>query len=269
MGRIMRKYIVTKLDPDTFAIEQKFSSFRCLCYLLLGKSRALLVDTAISDEGLEKTVRGLCSLPLDVAITHAHMDHIGNAHCFESVRMSEKDREVFKLHTNRAYLESLLDMTPMPARLVARFIARPILNVHPEASTTPFEEGTVFDLGGRSVEVIETPGHSTGSVCFLERGRGRLYSGDTVCDMGILLHLDGCESVTTFLDSIRKLKKLSGDFSEMCTGHRQIRIDLRYLDEYEECAAGIISGKIAGKPQGKSRIGTYGRVSITYLNDRV
>ncbi|MDR1638254.1 MAG: MBL fold metallo-hydrolase [Clostridiales bacterium] len=265
----MRKYIVTKLDSDTFCIEQKFSSFRCLCYLLLGKDRALLVDTAIYDDGFEKAIKDLCSLPLDVAITHAHMDHIGNAHCFKDVHMSERDREVFRLHTDRAYLESMLDMTPMPARLIAKFIARPIFNTHPEVKTIGFQDGTVFDLGGRTVEVIETPGHSTGSVCFLEKGRSRLYSGDMVCDMGILLHLEGCESVTTFLESIRKLQALKGSFSEICTGHRQSRIDVGYLDEYEECAAGIISGKIAGKPQGKAKVGTHGRVSITYVDGRI
>ena len=63
--------------------------------------------------------------------------------------------------------------------------------VHGPDGTTfrPMEPGTVFDLGGRRIEVLATPGHTPGSVCFLERERRALYTGDTVCARGILLSL--------------------------------------------------------------------------------
>ena len=186
------KYLITKLDDDTYCIEQKFFTFRCLCYLLLGKERALLVDTAFGDDAFVYTVRRLCPLPLEVAITHAHLDHIGNAYRFDRVFMSEKDRGVFALHTDRTYLKNMLSTLPVMVRLLLGKKLTPILTTHPELKTIPYTENHVFDLGGRTIEVIETPGHSVGSICLLEQDRQRLYSGATVCDMGILLHLEGC-----------------------------------------------------------------------------
>jgi glyoxylase-like metal-dependent hydrolase (beta-lactamase superfamily II) len=262
----MRKYMTTRLDEDTYCIEQKLLSFRCLCYLLLGKERALLIDTAFVDEGLAKTVEGLCPLPLDVALTHAHLDHIGNAHRFPRVYMCEKDRPVFELHSDKSYVEGFFSMVPLPARLLLRNALEPILETHPETKTIPCGDGHVFDLGGRKVEVVETPGHSLGSVCLLERGRKRLYSGDTVCDIGILLHLDGCLGPDVYLSSIKKLKALEG-VREICTGHRQSRIDTGYIGDYEKCAEGIVDGALKAKEKGGALAARLGRVSITYKKD--
>ena len=40
--------------------------------------------------------------------------------------------------------------------------------------------GEVLDLGGRDVQVLHTPGHSPGHLCFWEEARGDLYTGDLV-----------------------------------------------------------------------------------------
>mgnify|MGYP002508219585 CR=1 FL=1 len=42
------------------------------------------------------------------------------------------------------------------------------------------EDGDIIDLGGRQVEVLHTPGHSPGHMCFFERERGYLFTGDLV-----------------------------------------------------------------------------------------
>ena len=38
----------------------------------------------------------------------------------------------------------------------------------------------MLDLGGRTVQVLHTPGHSPGHLCFWEEARGDLYTGDLV-----------------------------------------------------------------------------------------
>jgi glyoxylase-like metal-dependent hydrolase (beta-lactamase superfamily II) len=264
----MMKYAVHKLDEDTYCVEQKFLDFKCLCYLLLGSERALVIDTGIADEGFHPLLTRLCPLPLDAALTHAHLDHIGNAHRFGRVFMSREDRGVFALHSDRAYLEGQLRAVPAALRLLLGKTLKPILATHPELETLPYDQGQRFDLGGRTLEVIETPGHSPGSVCFLERERRRLYSGDTVCDRGILLHLDGSLPPEVFLASLRRLEALDVPPEELCTGHRRMRLESGYIREYERCAEGILAGKVAGKKSGKAPAeyltARLGRVSITY-----
>ncbi len=55
---------------------------------------------------------------------------------------------------------------------------------NPSADAT-FEEGTTFLLGKLALEVIHTPGHSPGSVCFYERKEQVLFTGDTLFVEGI------------------------------------------------------------------------------------
>ena len=43
--------------------------------------------------------------------------------------------------------------------------------------------GESIDIGGRRIEVLHTPGHSPGHMCFWEKEKGYLYTGDLVYQM--------------------------------------------------------------------------------------
>lgn len=49
-----------------------------------------------------------------------------------------------------------------------------------------YKEGDTLPLGGLTLRVLETPGHSEGSVCLLVEGQGVLFAGDTLfrCSCG-------------------------------------------------------------------------------------
>ena len=51
----------------------------------------------------------------------------------------------------------------------------------------PLSEHQIFDLGGRSLEVLFTPGHTPGSVVFLDRKNKFLFAGDSVVSTPILI----------------------------------------------------------------------------------
>jgi glyoxylase-like metal-dependent hydrolase (beta-lactamase superfamily II) len=265
----MIKYNVEKVSEGTFVIEQKALSSSCLSHLIVGKVKSLLIDTCIADPGFKKAVLPYVKGDLEVVNTHAHLDHLGNNHEFDKVFMCPKDEEVRKLHTSKDYLNKRLSEFPWIARLIFRKEIKSILDVHPEKEYFPVSEGHVFDLGGRLVEVIETPGHSSGSICLLERASGALYSGDTVCDTGILLHLDGSEKPETFLASIQKLLSLSSAFGTIWPGHRTRPLGKEILLEYEACAEAILN-KSAKTERAKSKGTPYftsslGSVNITHF----
>jgi glyoxylase-like metal-dependent hydrolase (beta-lactamase superfamily II) len=44
----------------------------------------------------------------------------------------------------------------------------------------PVTEGDIIEVGDLKFEVLETPGHSRGGLCFYERAEGVLFSGDTL-----------------------------------------------------------------------------------------
>ena len=64
------------------------------------------------------------------------------------------------------------------------------------------EEGDVFHLGGRDIEVIHAPGHSLGSVCLLDRARRWLFTGDTCCKADVLLCLPYCTTVAEYAATV-------------------------------------------------------------------
>lgn len=258
-------YTVHPIGHNTYAIEEKNMGAQGLCYLLLGAERALLIDTGFGLAGFEATVRGLTGLPVVVANTHAHVDHIGGNHFFEEIWYHEADKEVFALHTDPDYTLALLgEGLPAPVRALMGRLTRRLRSIDPSGHYQYFGDEHTFQLGGREIEVVPTPGHTPGSVCFLDRGARMLFSGDSVCEWGILLHLAG-ESCTpqVFLESTERLLGLAGSFDALWPGHHGLPVDKGYIEEYAACARQIVTGGARwGKTKGRA-CAEYGRVLIT------
>jgi glyoxylase-like metal-dependent hydrolase (beta-lactamase superfamily II) len=98
------------------------------------------------------------------------------------------------------------------------------------------KEGMVLDIGEWKLRVMETPGHSLGSLCLYEESAKVLFSGDTVFPDGNIGRTDMYGGDTPELvKSIERLTKL--DVQTMYPGHmeitsrdvnRQIQLSLRF-----------------------------------------
>ena len=126
-------------------------------YLLIGKTKALLIDTgAVADAKtmpLAQTVISLLSnegsrLPLMVVHTHGHLDHRSGDDQFRAL----PDVEV--VPTDLEGVKSRLGVADWPNGI-----------------------GQI-DLGDRVIDVIPTPGHYPSHVAFYDRQTGLFFSGD-------------------------------------------------------------------------------------------
>ena len=136
-------------------------------YLLLGRERALLVDTGDVAESdrvpLGATVLGLLPvregvrLPLLVAHTHSHLDHRSGDPQFTG----QPGVEVFPS-----------DLEGVRARLD--------LSAWPEGTS-------LLDLGGRLVDVIPAPGHSSADLVYYDREDALVLSGDVLLPGRLLI----------------------------------------------------------------------------------
>ncbi|MDL2300938.1 MBL fold metallo-hydrolase [Lachnospiraceae bacterium OttesenSCG-928-D06] len=266
-----KRYTVHPIDQNTFAIEEKTRLSQGLCYLLLGEEKALLIDTGLGYNELADTVKGLTHLPVIVANTHAHLDHIGGNYLFHELWYHEADRPIFALHTNLDYtLRLFTEGMPWLMVGIMKKIAKRMIHIDSSGHYQYFNDHHIFHLGTRDVEVVPTPGHTPGSVCFLDRNSRMLFSGDTLCEWGILLHIpnEGCPP-TMFLNSMQRLKSLAECYDTIWPGHHGFPVEKSYIDDYLVCAEQIIN-KTAHYSITKSRhCAQYGKVLITIPDKEV
>ena len=68
-------------------------------------------------------------------------------------------------------------------------------------------DGDAIDLGGRSVRVLHTPGHSPGHMCFWEEETGYLFTGDLVYKDTLLAYYPSTDPAA-YLASLEKIAAL-------------------------------------------------------------
>ena len=164
------------------------------CYILHNDGSS---DCVVLDPGYEPEIilSFLSEKKLNltaIALTHCHFDHVGAV------------KELAAQTDCRVYLnEKDLALPPM-------------LTNGPLYYTDTYKDGDTVTLAGIPFRVLETPGHTPGSVCLMTGAH--LFSGDTLfagsCGR---TDLPGGDS-RAMRDSLRKLATLEGDY-DIYPGH--------------------------------------------------
>lgn len=137
------------------------------CYLVENAEthELFLVDPGAEAERIISRIGG--RKPVAVLLTHAHFDHIGAADMLCR-------RFGIPLYVHRDDASKLTD----PMGNVSGLFGMP-MTIETKPSVW-LEGGETLRLGGMEVEVLHTPGHSAGSVCYLMREEPCIFTGDTL-----------------------------------------------------------------------------------------
>jgi glyoxylase-like metal-dependent hydrolase (beta-lactamase superfamily II) len=101
-----------------------------------------------------------------IVVTHAHIDHVGGA-----MKLKAATGAPILLNQNDVALLKMLDMQ------AAWLGMRPPGAVQVDESVA---DGQTLKLGAITSNVIETPGHTEGSICLLFPAEKKLIAGDTL-----------------------------------------------------------------------------------------
>ena len=66
-------------------------------YVVEGSRAALVIDTGFGPEAITPWIRKITHLPLELALTHCHGDHMYHADEFETVYLSSKEKDVLEI----------------------------------------------------------------------------------------------------------------------------------------------------------------------------
>ena len=171
-------FTLDKIDNETFILSEYRHWEETHCYLLCGTKRALLIDTGLGICNISREVEKLTALPVTAVATHIHWDHIGGHKYYPDFYAHEAELDWLngKFPLSRETVrEMVLDRCDPPGDFD--------ISQYEMFQGTParvLRDGDVIDLGGRRLEVLHTPGHSPGHMCFFERERGYLFTGDLV-----------------------------------------------------------------------------------------
>ncbi len=143
--------------------------------------------------------------------THGHWDHIGNhrflqsrgaavyAHAGDAAYCSQLDWQ-----WNIQFGQFANDFGLPPARRAAYLagVGEPVL---PDVY---LKDGDVLQIGDCRIDVLATPGHSDGSVCYLFPEDGILFTGDTLMGDGFFTGVPQCTAPEAYRKSMEKLSGL-------------------------------------------------------------
>ena len=187
-------------------------------YLLEGDDRALLIDAGAWMPHLAQTVAKLTDKPVSLVLTHGHGDHVGGAISFPEVWIHPADTVMIGQGA-RAY----------------------------GIKVNLLSDGEIIDLGGRQIEVLATPGHTSGSVSFFDKERGYGFSGDAFGSTNLLLFTNSFKLLVNTLDRTIAYMK-ANDINILYPGHYHgdnPETLQRLLDE-KRMSQEVLSGKRTG-----------------------
>ncbi len=160
-------YTVQSIDEKTFAIGETRYFQQNFNYLIVGDDRAILFDAGTGARDIRAVVRSLTSVPLTFVPSHLHYDHIGNNIDFERVALANLP------HLKKRAAKGQLSLKRFEHLGEGEGYQTPTLNVHEWLTVN-----TKIDLGGRSLSVLYTPGHTQDSISLYDAEASYLFSGD-------------------------------------------------------------------------------------------
>lgn len=247
-------FTIDEIDSDTYIISEYRHWERPHCYLLCGSERSLLIDTGLGICKIAGVAARLAPGYVVPVVTHVHWDHIGGLGEFPEFYAHEA--ELDWLHGDFPLgADEIRAMVADCCELPQGFDVSKYKMFQGEPSRV-LHDGDWIELGGRSVEVLHTPGHSPGHICLWEPERGYLYTGDLVYAGKLLAYYPSTDP-EAYLNSLKRIAALPA--RRIFPGHNSLDVKPELVTRM--CDA-LCELKLRGELHHGSGVHEYGDWSI-------
>jgi glyoxylase-like metal-dependent hydrolase (beta-lactamase superfamily II) len=238
---------VYKVRPGVFAIYEPHQSEEVISYLIVGKRKAVLFDTGMGISNIRKVVKGLTTVPVSVINSHTHSDHVGDNWRFSDVY--GMDTEFTRTNAKGSREDAQAEIAPgeICGDLPPGFNAQ-------QYATRPFHishwlhDGDKIELGGRTLQVVGTPGHTPDAISLLDERNGLLFTGDTFYSGPIFLYRPETD-LDAYVASVKKLASMAPKLQVLLPAHNVPVADSGYLPKVVEAIEQVRSGKVQSTPR--------------------
>ena len=208
---------VYKIVPGVFAIYEPHQAEETIGYLIVGQKRAMLFDTGMGISDVKKVVAELTGLPVVVLNSHTHDDHVGGNWEFSTIYGMDTDFTRENARGSRVDAQAEITPDQICGTLPREFDSKAYAT-RPWKITAYTHDGDRFDLGGRTLEVISTPGHTPDAISLIDRVNGLLFTGDTYYPAPIWLFRPETD-LDAYAASIRRLAALAPQIKLVIGAH--------------------------------------------------
>ena len=225
-------------------------------FLVKGEDKVLVIDTSYGLTDLKAVVQELYGdMPITVVNTHAHPDHNAGNSRFDSVgvgRYDEPNSHTVYDAAGKAHLIAF-----MGDRLNECPFDESKWHPGPAPRIEPLSEGDVIDIGGLQFTVIETPGHTLGSIALYEPTKRWLFTGDTVLTWEVWGQLVNSAALRIYAQSLDKLASYEDKVDYVFPAHAMEKRPAGYgrywlppsiLSIYAKGTRAIVDGQVEGRP---------------------
>lgn len=222
-------FTVSQLDESTFAISEYGHWERVHSFLLIGSERAALIDTGLGIDNMRRMTDQLTDLPVMVLTTHVHADHIGSHGQYGEIYVHEAEEDWLVSGIKKLSIEQI-------RKDISRDITRPVPASFDPATYTPYQgqptgilrDRDVIELGGRSLAIYHTPGHSPGHIAVFDIHRGYLFTGDLLYDETPVYAFYPTTNPGDLVNSLERIANLDG-VKRIYGSHNTLGLDPSWL----------------------------------------
>ena len=253
-------YEVERFADGGTMIAEPLHSEDVKSYLVEGREAVAVLDTGMGVGDFVGLVAQLSDRPPIVLQTHAHFDHIGASGAFSRVMVHPSEAAEpaagYPSDRFRRWLEPDHLSGPLPAGFNAAQAEIPGVGW-----AAPLVAGDLLDLGGRTIEVFHTPGHSPGGLTFLDRDAKIMFPGDAVYEGPMFAYRPGSDP-RDYRVTLQTLAELSSIVDRVYPSHNRSPLEPADVVAMHEAYEAVWAGRAPDERHSDHDVFDFGTFSF-------